>query len=386
MQSLVSKSKHVPFRNSKLTYLLQDSLGGESKALMLVCSSPCTSDASETVCSLNFASRVRNVELGPAKRKGGGDMAAEMKLKDKEREIEALREEKARAESAAAKIESKFKDLQCQLHDSQQAAAGAVRQGRAATANGVVEHESDVVAAKDAEIASLRALLAAGGGAGAKDEDALRCVCVCMYFYMQMYVCACMCVYELFVDGGMRERSEEGLVTLIARLFRHMCAVRYSALAVQARARFPALLPPAPPLRPRAAANERRPSQLAGTEMTALRPWKARSRSAPRATRRTGSCVYVCMCVCTHTCTHTHTHMYVRTTRAHTRTHTHNHIAPATTALKMLRTRTTSSLPLRAQAAPRANRCVCVCVCPQASLSLFPLSPPLPITSPLPLK
>jgi hypothetical protein len=37
VQSLVSKSKHVPFRNSKLTYLLQDSLGGESKALMLVC-------------------------------------------------------------------------------------------------------------------------------------------------------------------------------------------------------------------------------------------------------------------------------------------------------------------------------------------------------------
>ena len=196
MQSLVSKSKHVPFRNSKLTYLLQDSLGGESKALMLVCSSPCASDASETVCSLNFASRVRNVELGPAKRKGGGDVVAEMKLKDKEREIEALREEKAKAESAAAKIESKFKDLQCQLHDAQQAAAGAVRQERAATADAVVEHESDVVAAKDAEIASLRALLAAGGGAGAKDEDALRCLCVFIYMYMYVYVClyVCSCV------------------------------------------------------------------------------------------------------------------------------------------------------------------------------------------------
>ena len=48
VQSLVSKSKHVPFRNSKLTYLLQDSLGGESKTLMFVCASPCTSDATET--------------------------------------------------------------------------------------------------------------------------------------------------------------------------------------------------------------------------------------------------------------------------------------------------------------------------------------------------
>ena len=50
-----------------LTYAMlthADSLGGESKALMLVCASPCASDASETACSLNFASRVRNVELG----------------------------------------------------------------------------------------------------------------------------------------------------------------------------------------------------------------------------------------------------------------------------------------------------------------------------------
>jgi len=59
----------------------QDSLGGESKALMLVCASPCVTDASETACSLNFASRVRNVELGPAKRKGGTDIVTEMKMK-----------------------------------------------------------------------------------------------------------------------------------------------------------------------------------------------------------------------------------------------------------------------------------------------------------------
>lgn len=59
----------------------QDSLGGESKALMLVCASPCVTDASETACSLNFASRVRNVELGPAKRKGGTDIITEMKMK-----------------------------------------------------------------------------------------------------------------------------------------------------------------------------------------------------------------------------------------------------------------------------------------------------------------
>ncbi|CAN1841437.1 Kinesin-like protein KIN-14Q [Linum perenne] len=66
--SLATKSPHIPFRNSKLTHLLQDSLGGDSKALMFVQISPNESDLNETLCSLNFASRVRGIELGPAKR------------------------------------------------------------------------------------------------------------------------------------------------------------------------------------------------------------------------------------------------------------------------------------------------------------------------------
>ncbi len=45
----------------------QDSLGGESKTLMVACVSCAGADASETLCTLNFAARVRNVTLGPAK-------------------------------------------------------------------------------------------------------------------------------------------------------------------------------------------------------------------------------------------------------------------------------------------------------------------------------
>lgn len=68
ISSLATKSPHIPFRNSKLTHLLQDSLGGDSKTLMFVQISPNENDLSETLCSLNFASRVKGIELGPAKK------------------------------------------------------------------------------------------------------------------------------------------------------------------------------------------------------------------------------------------------------------------------------------------------------------------------------
>jgi len=68
MAALQSKQKHIPFRDSTLTYLLHDCLGGDSKALMF-CNISCESvDVKESLNTLQFATRVRSIELGEAKK------------------------------------------------------------------------------------------------------------------------------------------------------------------------------------------------------------------------------------------------------------------------------------------------------------------------------
>lgn len=71
MQNLGAKSSHVPYRDSKLTHVLQDSLSGQSKVNMFLNISPAFENLSETFSGLNFAVRVADVELGRAKKNMG---------------------------------------------------------------------------------------------------------------------------------------------------------------------------------------------------------------------------------------------------------------------------------------------------------------------------
>ncbi|KAK2378199.1 kinesin protein KIN-14F [Trifolium repens] len=67
ISALAQKSQHIPYRNSKLTQVLQDSLGGHAKTLMFVHINPEINAIGETISTLKFAERVASIELGAAK-------------------------------------------------------------------------------------------------------------------------------------------------------------------------------------------------------------------------------------------------------------------------------------------------------------------------------
>ncbi|XP_018417132.1 PREDICTED: kinesin-like protein KIF27 [Nanorana parkeri] len=82
------KNAHVPYRDAKITRILKDSLGGNAKTVMITCISPSTSDFDESLNSLKYANRARNIKNKPiVNYNPDWDRIDEMEL-----EIKALRE------------------------------------------------------------------------------------------------------------------------------------------------------------------------------------------------------------------------------------------------------------------------------------------------------
>uniref|UniRef100_A0A8B9VZH0 Kinesin-like protein n=1 Tax=Anas zonorhyncha TaxID=75864 RepID=A0A8B9VZH0_9AVES len=60
------RCKHIPYRDSKLTRLLQDSLGGNTKTLMIACLSPADNNYDESLSTLRYANRAKNIKNKPS--------------------------------------------------------------------------------------------------------------------------------------------------------------------------------------------------------------------------------------------------------------------------------------------------------------------------------
>ncbi|XP_064913742.1 kinesin-like protein KIF25 isoform X2 [Columba livia] len=67
--AIAEQRSHVPYRNSKLTHLLQDSVGGDAKLLVMLCISPHQKYLTESMQSLGFGTRARQVQRGQVKKK-----------------------------------------------------------------------------------------------------------------------------------------------------------------------------------------------------------------------------------------------------------------------------------------------------------------------------
>lgn len=59
------KTQHIPYRDSKLTRLLQDSLGGNTKTIMIAAISPASDNYEETLSTLRYASRAKFIQNKP---------------------------------------------------------------------------------------------------------------------------------------------------------------------------------------------------------------------------------------------------------------------------------------------------------------------------------
>ena len=59
------KTHHIPYRDSKLTRLLQDSLGGNTKTIMIAAASPANYNYDETLSTLRYASRAKFIQNKP---------------------------------------------------------------------------------------------------------------------------------------------------------------------------------------------------------------------------------------------------------------------------------------------------------------------------------
>jgi len=138
VSALAEKKKFIPYRDSKLTQILEDSMGGNSKTSLLVCMSPSQESSNETLSTLEFASRAMKVEVDASINEGtvtvdAGRLAADLagegineELKQQHKMMQQLEKsmkekaakDKAVAEKATKELDEKKKEAEKAVRES----------------------------------------------------------------------------------------------------------------------------------------------------------------------------------------------------------------------------------------------------------------------------
>jgi len=149
------RGSHIPYRDSKLTRLLQDSLGGNTKTLMVAAISPADYNYDETLSTLRYANRAKNIKNKPVVNEDPKDAL----LRQYKEEIERLKAQLAQAAGNPAALQALLAPAAAAPEAAQAAAPGG---GNAAAIAALGEQSSlGVIEAAPAGAATAPAAAAA---------------------------------------------------------------------------------------------------------------------------------------------------------------------------------------------------------------------------------
>lgn len=151
MESLSHKKVHVPFRDSVLTFLLQDSLSGNSRTCMFIQLSPDEDSLSQTICTLKFGVRVKKIELGQAQKNLEIDKKALLELKAK---IENQKKKLIQAQKTVDSKDDEISQMNIEI-DKRNKLITTLRTELSEKKNTIAEHEG-TIAAQQEEIERLK--------------------------------------------------------------------------------------------------------------------------------------------------------------------------------------------------------------------------------------
>ncbi|PHU20769.1 Kinesin-like protein FRA1 [Capsicum chinense] len=173
---------HVPYRDSKLTRLLQDSLGGNSRTVMIACISPADINAEETLNTLKYANRARNIQNKPVVNR---DPVSSEMLKMRQ-QLEFLQAELcARGGGASSDeiqvlkdriswLEATNEELSRELLEYRRRGSGTDQCGTEVKANGVFSVKSEGLKRGLQSIESSDYPMSENGDSGDMDDEAAK--------------------------------------------------------------------------------------------------------------------------------------------------------------------------------------------------------------------